>query len=263
MLGRLLVGTSGWAYDDWVGRFYPLGLDRNHWLSHYAKEFSCVELNVTFYRLPFANMIVGWSRKVPDEFVFIAKGSRVVTHRLRLRNAKDEVEKFEERLKDLKGLEVILWQLPPSLRADPDLLSEFISILPTKFRFVIEFRHVSWWENSRVAEVLKAHGAAFCGVSHPRLPDEMPDTADFAYIRFHGLGPRLYDYDYSEQELLPWAEKAALILASGRDVYAFFNNDYRANAVFNAKLFRSLVLRLIQDHSGRQSSSPAGQENLT
>lgn len=241
MSGRLFVGTSGWSYDDWVGRFYPEGLVRREWLSHYAGHFAAAELNVTFYRLPFRNMVAGWSRKVPEGFVFAAKGSRAVTHRLRLREAAGEVARFHERMRDLRGLAVVVWQLPPSLRCDAALLDEFLACLPPAPRRVVEFRHPSWWDDDATIRTLKKHNAAFCGVSHPRLPATMPDTANFAYIRFHGLGRKLYDYDYSEDELRPWAEVVSRVLASGRDAFVFFNNDFNANAVRNAQTFQALV----------------------
>lgn len=241
MAGRLLVGTSGWAYDDWVGRFYPDGMDRREWLAYYAAHFAAVELNVTFYRLPFRNMVAGWSRKVPEGFAFAAKGSRTVTHRLRLRGIEDEVARFHERLRDLRGLEVILWQLPPSLRSDAGLLDAFLAVLPPSPRRVVEFRHPSWWEDGETVRVLRRHRAAFCGVSHPRLPTSMPDVADFAYVRFHGLGQRLYDYNYSDEEFQTWADTVARFLGSGRDAYVFFNNDVCAKAVQNAHAFTRMV----------------------
>ncbi len=241
MAGRLLVGTSGWSYDDWVGRLYPEGLGRTDWLRFYATRFCAVEVNVSFYRLPFLGMVRGWSTKVPHGFAFAAKGSRVVTHRLRLVDAQEQVARFHERMRELKGLEVVLWQLPPSLRRDERLLDRFLDILPPSPRRAVEFRHPSWWEGTGVGETLTAHHAAFCGVSHPRLPPDMPDTADFVYVRFHGLGARLYDHDYSEGELLPWVDAVCEVVASGRDAYVFFNNDSLAHAVKNACTFRRLV----------------------
>jgi len=247
--GRLLVGTSGWSYDDWIGRFYPEGLDRKDWLAAYARQFPAVELNVTFYRVPFENMIRGWNRRAPDGFVFAAKGNRVVTHRLRLREVEQEVSRFYERMQALRGLEVVLWQLPPSLRCDAGLLEEFLQVLPTGWRRAIEFRHRSWWEDPAVVRALSRHNSAFCGVSHPRLPAATPRTADFTYVRFHGLGPRLYDYEYSETELHEWIGRTVEDLADGRDAYVFFNNDFRANAVQNARMFRRLVLERLGDRS--------------
>jgi len=244
MKGRLLVGTSGWSYDDWVGLVYPEGLERTQWLAYYATRFSAVEINVSFYRLPFEGMVRGWSQRAPEGFVFAAKGSRLVTHRMRLR-APDQVARFYERMQQLKGLEVVLWQLPPSLRCDLALLDEFLSALPPAPRCAVEFRHRSWWESEETANILCRHNAAFCGVSHPRLPPSFPFTADFCYVRFHGLGQRLYDYDYSKEEMAPVAGRVAEAIASGRDAYVFFNNDYHANAVKNAEVFNELVRQAV------------------
>lgn len=241
MSSRLLVGTSGWSYDDWIGRVYPEGLDRRDYLSYYSTIFNTVEINLTFYRTPFKNMVIGWGRKCPDDFVFSVKGSRLVTHYKKLSEVEEIVSRFYENLSNLKGLEVILWQLPPSMKSDPFLLDNFLCCLPKGMRYVIEFRHPSWWEDGEVVKVLSRHNAGFCGVSHPKLPSRFIDTSDFCYVRFHGLGQRLYDYDYSDNEMLIWVEVAREMIRVSKDVYIYFNNDYHANAVKNAKRFREMV----------------------
>jgi uncharacterized protein YecE (DUF72 family) len=103
----------------------------------------------------------------------------------------------------------------------------------------VEFRHPSWWDDE-VAAVLESHGSALVAVSHPRLPETICPTADVLYLRFHGVGERLYRYDYSRRELADWASRAAPHL-HGRTLYAFFNNDYDANAPRNAAVFRELL----------------------
>ena len=238
--GRLMVGTSGWWYKDWAGTFYPPGMQSREWLGFYAEHFKAVELNASFYRLPFKNMLKGMSNRVPQGFVFAAKGSRSVTHIRRLKDVQEQVARFYERMSMLSGLDVVLWQLPPSLKQDLDLLHDFLELLPASPRVAMEFRHESWWDPGTV-EVLKKFNAAFCAISHPKLPDTFMDSADFAYIRFHGLGQRLYDYDYSTEEMAPFALTAAQVLSSGRDVYAFFNNDFHANAIKNAQEFLALA----------------------
>lgn len=244
-VGRLLVGTSGWWYKDWVDRFYPTDLEKAGWLEYYASRFPTVELNASFYRLPFENMLRGFSRKVPEGFVFAAKGSRSITHARRLRDTRDLVQRYYERMRLLRGLEVVLWQLPPSLKQDVELLESFLSLLPGSPLAVVEFRHPSWWDH-RTAAVLSRYGVGFCAVSHPRLPAEAFDTANFVYLRFHGLGKRLYDYDYSDDDMFPQVEIVVRALRQGKDVYAYFNNDYRANAIDNAKSFQAIVRRRLQ-----------------
>ncbi|MBI2536765.1 MAG: DUF72 domain-containing protein [Gemmatimonadetes bacterium] len=142
-------------------------------------------------------------------------------------------------LRDAKTLRVILWQLPPSLHRDLDRLNRFLSALPRWVRHAVEFRHESWWDEE-TARLLAAYRTAFVAVSHPRLPDDVVPTADFLYLRFHGLGRELYRYDYSEAELRAWADRVAPHLAERR-VYAFFNNDFAARAPKNAERFRGLL----------------------
>jgi uncharacterized protein YecE (DUF72 family) len=243
-VSRIHVGTSGWTYDDWSGPFYPeevRGADR---LSFYAERFDTVEVNATFYRLPFRGMITGWNRRLPESFHLVVKGPRSVTHLKKLRDCERALTAFLDRVAELRTLKVILWQLPPTLHKDLERLDEFLSGLPESVRHAVEFRHESWWDGE-VAEVLSRRRAAFVAVSHPRLPDRLIPTADLLYLRFHGLGPRLYDYDYSAEELRSWVEKLKPHLR-GRELYAFFNNDIGARAPANAASFR----RLLEDAGG-------------
>ena len=113
------------------------------------------------------------------------------------------------------------------------------SALPGDVRHAVEFRHESWWD-AQTAEVLARHRVALVAVSHPRLPDDILPTTDFLYLRFHGLGKRLYQYDYGESELAVWAERLRPLLAE-RELFAFFNNDYEAKAPANARLLRELL----------------------
>lgn len=237
---RIHVGTSGWSYDDWCGRFYPAGVEGPERLAYYAGLFDTVEVNATFYRLPWTGVILGWNRRLPDGFHLVVKGSRLVTHRKRLLDGDAERDTFLERVSALQTLKVVLWQLPPGLHRDVERLDRFLGGLPTWVRHAVEFRHPSWWDDE-VAETLRRHRACFVAVSHPRLPPDVVPTADFLYLRFHGLGPMLYRWDYSGTELEAWAERVRPHLA-GRTLYAFFNNDYDANAPKNALAFRELLL---------------------
>ena len=246
------VGTSGWTYDDWEGPFYPAevrGVDR---LRFYATRFDTVELNASFYRFPSPGAIAAWNRRLPARFHFVVKGHRRVTHVHRLAPAADELlAAFLERVAPLATLRVVLWQLPPSLRCDPGLLEGFLERLDAataatrtrrrRLRHAVEFRHRSWWEDPEVPRVLRRHRAAFVAVDHPRLPREVVPTTDFLYLRFHGAGPRLYDWDYSDDELAAWVERLRPHLPR-RTLYAFFNNDVAAHAPRNALRFRELLL---------------------
>ncbi len=233
------VGTSGWTYADWAGRFYPPQVRGAERLSYYAGRFDTVEVNATFYRFPGESMVRAWNRRLPADFHLVLKGNRRVTHLNRLAGSGETLAGFLERVRPLKHLRVLLWQLPPTLRKDLPRLEEFLALLPSRWRHAVEFRHESWWDDG-VAALLARHGAAFVAVSHPHLPETVLATADFLYVRFHGLGAALHGYDYGGEELRAWADRLAPHRA-GRTLYAFFNNDREARAVHNAAVFRALL----------------------
>ncbi len=236
------VGTSGWTYDDWSGPFYPPGVKGVQRLEYYAQRFDAVEINATFYRTPSEKVIDSWNRRLPPDFHLVVKGPRRVTHFKKLIDFEEPLQLFLDRVLVLKTLKVVLWQLPPSLHRDLDRLKAFLEALPRDVRHAVEFRHPSWW-NQETAALLAEDEACFVILSHPRLPAEIIPTTDFLYLRFHGLGRRLYQYDYSFEELRTWAEGLAPHLA-GRDLYAFFNNDFAAHAPKNAALFKELLAGL-------------------
>lgn len=237
--GRIYVGTSGWTYDDWNGRFYPEGVKGADRLEYYAQQFNAVEVNATFYRLPTANMIQAWNRRLGKGFHLVLKGPGMITHRRKLAACGEAVEQFFERCGQLERLAVVLWQLPPSLHKDVPRLAAFLDGLPSRVRHAVEFRHASWWDQE-VADALSQRRASFVAVSHPQLPEDVLPTTDFLYVRFHGKGRHLYRYDYSDKELESWVERLQQFQA-GRSLYAFFNNDYEAHAPENARRLRKLL----------------------
>ena len=233
------VGTSGWTYDDWSGPFYPSTVKGTRRLGFYAQRFDTVEVNASFYRTPSPAMVDAWNRRLDANFHLVVKGIRVVTHLKKLRNCDESLQRFLHRVLQLRSLRVILWQLPPSLHKDCSRLDDFLAGLPRQVRHAVEFRHESWWDDE-VAALLARHQAAFVAVSHPQLPQTIHPTTDFLYARFHGRGEDLYRYDYSRDELADWARRLRPHLP-GRGLYAFFNNDYNANAPKNAAVFRELL----------------------
>jgi uncharacterized protein YecE (DUF72 family) len=238
---RIFTGTSGWTYNDWYGNFYPEDIKSTERLSFYAEKFNTVEINATFYRLPTEPMIKAWNTRLGNDFHLVVKGSRVVTHLKKIANCKEALEKFLERALKLIRLKVILWQLPPSLHKDVDRLETFLSSLPKEVRHAVEFRHESWWDDG-VTKTLANHKAAFVAVSHPSLPETVLPTTDFLYVRFHGQEREVYRYDYTDEELSHWVSLLKPHLRR-RTLYAFFNNDYNANAPRNALTFQELFSR--------------------
>jgi len=243
---KYFIGTSGYNYEHWQeGIFYPKGWPKNRLLEYYSKFFNSVELNVTFYRLPSRKVFEAWYRKTPQDFKFVIKGSRFITHIKRLKDCKDALENFLENAKGLKEkLICILWQLPPSLKMDLERLKYFIALLlkekiAKNILHSIEFRHESWF-NNKVYKILKDYNINLCIADSPRWPIREILTSDFIYLRFHG-GKVLYGSEYSEKELIIWSNKAKNWLKGKKVLFSFFNNDAYGFAVKNALRFKELL----------------------
>ena len=237
---KLFLGTSGWSYNGWIGDFYPEDIDRREMLSFYTRHFNSVEVNATFYRLPFKNMIKGWYADAPKEFEFAVKGHRRVTHYNKLEDVHDTITDQMERIDVLsEHLGPVLWQLPPSLHKNVERLERFIALLPDNMRHAIEFRHPSWLDQA-VFRLLEKRNIAQVWVSSEQMPAETTETADFIYLRFHGLNTG-YRYDYSREELEAWADRIQQVYEHGKTVYAYFNNDYACYAPRNAKMLRNMI----------------------
>lgn len=234
------IGTSGWSYRHWQGVFYPEGMKSSDWLGYYIKHFPTVEVNATFYRLPFKGMITSWYRKTPGDFGFAIKGSRRITHYQKLRGFEVALKALLERLEPLKEkIYCILWQLPPSMKRDLVLLQEFVSNLPDSYRYALEFRHASWVDD-KTFQLLERYNIAHCIISAPKLPCNLATTADFAYIRFHGISS-WYDYMYTEDDLLWWRDRILMISENTKGVLVYFNNDSNAYSVRNALRLTELL----------------------
>lgn len=235
------IGTSGWHYEDWRRLFYPRELARSKWLEFYARHFTTVELNNSFYRLPSENAFINWREASPEDFVFAIKVSRFITHIKRLKDAEEPLQNFLERVDLLKGkLGPLLYQLPPNMKRNDERLDNFLAILPRQYRHVFEFRHGSWFDDD-VFNILKRYDAGFCVFDMPDLTSPVVATADFAYVRFHGSSG-LYSSNYSDKELSSWAKKIAKLGENLKAVYIYFNNDAGGYAINNARaLTRFLV----------------------
>ena len=230
------VGCSGWFYWHWRGDFYPPELPTTRWFDHYASRFRTVELNAPFYSWPTVATVNGWARQAGRRrFVYTVKVSELITHVKRFVGTKRLVRDFGH-VADLLGprMGCFLFQLPPSFHYTPARLKRILGQVDTARRNVVEFRHRSWWNPTAFA-AFRAAGVAFCSCSGPRLPDELVETSEDVYVRFHGTR-RWYQHDYSRQELSVWAER---IRNSGaRRVWAYFNNDREGHAIRNARELR-------------------------
>jgi uncharacterized protein YecE (DUF72 family) len=239
-LPKINIGCSGWFYWDWRGKFYPSQLPTSGWFALYRDELDTVELNAPFYAWPTVNTVRTWRRQIDPtpHFVYTVKVSELITHIKRFHDVKGLVEDFGY-IADLLGphMGCFLYQFPASYRYSRAALDEIVTQLDHSRRNVVEFRHESWW-NEEVYAAFRAHGTIFCACSGPGLPDQLIKTADEIYVRFHGVD-RWYLYDYSDAELQVWADR---IRQSGATrVWAYFNNDYNANAPKNAKRLIELL----------------------
>jgi uncharacterized protein YecE (DUF72 family) len=234
---KVRVGCSGWSYDHWREAFYPGGCAPGRWLRFYATHFDTVEVNATFYRLPTREAVARWAEESPPGFLFTVKASRYLTHVKRLREIEPGIALLWERLEPLRAsrkLGPLLWQLPPTFRRDEERLAAALSAFPPKQRHAIEFRHESWF-TPEVYGLLRERNAALAIGDHPRVNAFQSHelTADFTVVRFHG-GTRGRRGNYSRRELDEWAARLRS-WSSGVDVYAYFNNDWEAFAVRNAR----------------------------
>jgi uncharacterized protein YecE (DUF72 family) len=239
----IFLGTSGWQYRDWRGRFYPTGLAQRRWLEHYADHFATVEVNNAFYRLPERDTFVQWRERTPADFVVGVKVSRYLTHIKRLREPAEPVARFLERATGLGDkLGPVLLQLPPSLRADPAALAATLELFGPDVKVAVEPRHPSWWSDE-VRAVLRARNAALCWadrLSRPVTP--LWRTADFGYLRMHE-GRAQPRPRYGAAALRTWVGRIAAGYGDGAPVYVYFNNDPGGAAITDAAAFAAAARR--------------------
>ena len=228
------VGTSGWQYRDWRGRFYPERLRQADWLEHYADRFQVVEVNNAFYRLPEASTFEAWARRTPDDFVVAVKVSRYLTHVKRLKDPAEPVDRFCSRAVHLGSkLGPVLLQLPPNLAVDLRALEDTLDRFPAGMRVAVELRHESWFTDD-TRRLLTDRGVAFCLADSPKRRTPVWRTADWAYLRLHEGVARPHPC-YGRQAIATWAARLRDLWDPSADVYAFFNNDHRACAVRDAR----------------------------
>lgn len=263
--GRAFIGISGYDYKPWRGVYYPDALPRRRWLEYAAGRFNSIELNGTFYSLKSPAVFARWMGEVPpDGFVFAIKGSRFITHNLKLRNSASALGNFFSSgilaLGRMTG--PFLWQLPATYRFDADRMDAFMRVLPRSsrdgervaaqhdqrirfeplleapedvpYRHAFEVRHESYFCEEFYA-ILRAHDCAFVVADTAgKFPYAEEVTTNFVYVRLHG-SRQLYVSGYSSDELDAWATKVERWQRGGRDVYVYFDNDAKVHAPFDAE----------------------------
>lgn len=214
----LLVGTSGFAFKEWKGVFYPADLKDDAMLAFYSGKYPTVEINNTFYRLPKQHVLQEWASQVPDTFSFAIKASQRITHFARLKpEAADPLAFLLTNTATLGGrLGPILFQLPPNLKKDLPRLQAFLALLPEGRRFTIEFRHESWFDED-VFTALRDRDVALCVAESEEFTGVVVATASWGYLRLHRQ-------DYTDAMLAEWQGRVAA--QAWTDAYVFFKHDY-------------------------------------
>jgi uncharacterized protein YecE (DUF72 family) len=214
---RLYVGTSGYAYKEWKGSFYPAGLPAKRMLHYYGEHFRTVEINNTFYRMPTASLLEAWASEVPTDFKFVLKASQRITHLQRLKDADESVAYLLDVAATLQQrLGTLLFQLPPNLKKDVPRLRAFLDLLPPQQRAAFEFRHASWFDDE-VFALLHDHQAALC-IAEAEGDLEVPvvATTDWGYLR-------LRRPDYGDAELKTWTKRVQQ--QNWQDAFVFFKHE--------------------------------------
>ena len=260
----LRIGISGWTYAPWRGDFYPKGLVQRRELEYAASQLTSIEINGSFYSLQRPTSYAAWAAQTPDDFVFAVKGSRFITHMLKLGDVDVALANFFASgvLALGEKLGPILWQLPETHRFDADRLARFFDRLPRTsrdaarlaeghddrlqgdraltttevdlpLRHALEFRSPTF-DTDEARAVLRDHDVAtVLADTAGRWPRVEVDTSDFRYVRLHG-DQELYTSGYSPKALDDWASRIRGWSQAGQDVYCYFDNDAKGFAPHDA-----------------------------
>ncbi len=213
----VLAGTSGYAFNEWKGSFYPDDLPADGMLGFYASRFPTVEINNTFYRMPRENVLRSWASQVPDDFTFSIKASQRITHHTRLKP--ESQEPLGYLLRNIGVLDhrlgPVLFQLPPNMKKDLERLRRFLDLLPDDRRFAIEFRNSTWLEDD-VLDVLRSRNVALTITDQDDFATPMASTASWGYLRLHR-------FDYGEENLREWAVQVTE--QPWESAYVYFKHD--------------------------------------
>lgn len=254
---NLYVGTSGYSYDDWKGKWYPKSISASGMLDYYSKRFRTVELNFSYYRIPTPRITESMVKKTPEGFLFTIKAHQSFTHE---RNAgPGDFEAFKEGtapLAESGKLGAVLLQFPFSFKESREN-KDYLLELRDKFLpwpQVVEFRHGSWYE-TETFDLLKRENLSVCCVDEPDLPGLLPRlalvTGPVGYVRFHGRNKQKwwkhekaeerYDYNYTEPEIADWVPKVKDLSQKATSAFVFFNNHVHGQAPNNAELLMNLL----------------------
>ena len=219
--GRAFVGTSGFGYRTWIPRFYPERTRPKQFLAVYSTQLGSVETNFTFNQLPTESAVAAWVAATPEQFRFAVKASRRITHLKLLRDTADSLPRFFDRIRLLgTRLGCVLFQTPPWLKRDDELLRSFLHAVPAEGpRAAFEFRNDTWYDGA-VYAILRERNVALCTAEGERAPAPYTVTADFVYARLRNKAEA-----YTPDSLAGWRDRFRQAMREGKDVYAYLYHD--------------------------------------
>lgn len=233
---RIHIGTSGFAYKEWVGSFYPQKIKSDAMLRFYAERFKTVEINNTFYRMPKPEVAAKWADETPADFIFVLKAPQKITHIKKLEGCEAEIEYFlksSEALRSKRG--PILFQLPPWMKKDLKKLEAFLKLLPSDIRSAFEFRQAGWFDEETYS-VLRAYRATLAASETDEKTGDLGPpvlaTTDWGYFRLRRT-------DYAEPDLVAWLSRIRAMAWS--EAFVFFKHEDEGNAAVLAGTLQRLL----------------------
>lgn len=248
--GELWLGTQGFAFDEWVGLFYPPGTPKSGYLEAYARHFATVEIDSTFYATPRASVVAGWRERTPSGFRFSAKFPKSITHDRKLEGAQAEAEGFVRTMQQL-GDKLGVLTLQFAYDFTPDLaprLDDFLGRLPNGPRYAVEVRNRGWLKPD-LGEMLSGHGAALVLQDLFYMPKMTWITAPFTVIRWLGRRSDIEHFDRIQidraPELASWGQRVRRFLDDGIEVYGYFNNHFAGHSPASLRQFEAILSQIV------------------
>jgi uncharacterized protein YecE (DUF72 family) len=241
---KINIGTTGWNYKDWQGRFYPADMQETDWLAFYAERFNAAEIVTTFYHMPKAHTVKEWAVKAPKGFKFCPKMSRYLTHMKKLQDPEDALERFFEAFEPVKHrLGPILLELSPAVKFNAGVAEHLFELFKKNYKeheFVLEVADQSWMQEESLA-MMRKYDVGFV-ISQSSENDAYSETITGRniYVRFNGP-EELYASSYADEMLQDYAKKFKKWVKDGHVVWAFFNNDINGHALSNAETLSGML----------------------